>query len=98
MDCAYDGPDQLTRELGEFVATVRSGGPIRVPGEHGREALALACRILDSLRGHAWEGRADGPTGPSRLVLASGGCEPPGNSSPGGSHPPLAERDPDVAA
>jgi predicted dehydrogenase len=67
VDCAGDGPDQLTRELTEFVATVRSGAPLRVPGEQGRDALALACRILDSLRGHGWDGQAEGPTGPANL-------------------------------
>jgi predicted dehydrogenase len=72
VDCAEDRPDQLTRELTEFVATVRSGAPIRVPGEQGREALALACRILESLRGHAWDGRAEGPTGPSSLPPGRG--------------------------
>src|SRR5206468_4810036 len=28
---------------------------------------------------------------PGNILLASGGCEPPGSTTPGGSHPPLAE-------
>jgi predicted dehydrogenase len=38
--------DQLTRELQEFVTGVRTGAPPRVRGEEGRDALALADRIL----------------------------------------------------
>src|SRR5262249_22742507 len=60
LDCTGNGPDQLTRELAEFVTSVRTGAPVRVPGEQGRDALALAGRILDSLRRHVWDGRAGG--------------------------------------
>jgi predicted dehydrogenase len=65
LDCTGNGPDQLTRELAEFVTSVRTGAPVRVPGEQGRDALALADRILDSLRRHVWDGRAGGLSGPS---------------------------------
>jgi predicted dehydrogenase len=67
IDCNRAGPDQLTRELEEFIASVRTGAPVRVAGEQGRDALAVACRILESLRGHRWEGRATGPVGPTNL-------------------------------
>jgi predicted dehydrogenase len=65
-DCNQEGPDQLTRELTEFVASVQTGAPIRVTGEHGRDALALACRILDSMDRQARDGRESGvlPLGP----------------------------------
>jgi hypothetical protein len=59
--------DQLTRELQEFVACVGSGRQPRVDGGAGRDALALACAILDAIRRHAWEGRDDGPRGPHEL-------------------------------
>jgi predicted dehydrogenase len=44
------GADQLTRELQEFVACVRTGRSPRVDGRAGREALALADAILDRIR------------------------------------------------
>lgn len=59
--------DQLTRELQEFVGCVNSGRSPRVDGAAGRDALALASMILDSIRHHAWEGREDGPKGPQEL-------------------------------
>jgi predicted dehydrogenase len=59
--------DQLTRELIEFVGCVQSGRSPRVDGSAGRDALALASLVLDRIRAHAWEGRADGPKGPHEL-------------------------------
>ena len=56
LDC--NAGDQLTRELQDFVHCVRTGQRPRVDGAAGRDALALAGRILDSLRAHAWEGTA----------------------------------------
>src|SRR5262249_59235690 len=50
--------DQLTRELRHFVQCVRSGAAPRVRGEDGREAVALAARILSGLR----EYPGDSPT------------------------------------
>ena len=50
--------DQLTAELRHFVDCVRTGRRPRVPGEDGRDALALAERILASVRSHRWEGEA----------------------------------------
>jgi hypothetical protein len=57
----------LTRELRHFIDCVRTGSRPRVSGEDGRDAVALACRVLASLREHAWEGRSDGPKGPSNM-------------------------------
>src|SRR5262249_51410277 len=62
-DC--DRGDQLTRELQEFVECVRTGRAPRVDGVAGRNALALAGRVLASLRAHAWNGNAGGPVGPN---------------------------------
>ncbi len=69
MDCT--GGDSLTRELQEFVGGVRTGQKPRVDGAAGRDALALAGRILDSLRTHAWEG-TEGPSGPWHLPAPLG--------------------------
>lgn len=65
LDC--HAGDQLTRELNHFIQCVRTGQEPRVPGSAGLKALALADRILESIRTHRWEGRADGAIGPGRL-------------------------------
>ena len=80
LDCAVNVPDQLTRELQEFVAAVRTGAPVRVSGEQGRDALAVACRILESLRGHRWDGHAAGPMGPAQLPPPLGPLFTPADS------------------
>jgi predicted dehydrogenase len=69
LDC--NAGDQLTRELQEFLHCVRTGQRPHVDGSAGRDALALAGRILDSLRAHAWEG-TDGPAGPWHLPAPRG--------------------------
>jgi predicted dehydrogenase len=65
LDCS--GGDQLTRELQHFVRCLQTGATPRVSGGEGRDAIALATRILESLRSHAWEGDAGGPMGPTQL-------------------------------
>jgi predicted dehydrogenase len=65
LDC--QGGDQLTRELQDFLHCVRTSERPRASGEDGRDALALATRVLESLRSHTWEGHADGPAGPLHL-------------------------------
>jgi predicted dehydrogenase len=69
LDCSAG--DQLTRELQEFLHCVRTGQRPRVDGTAGRDALALAGRILDSLQAHAWEG-TEGPAGPWNLPVPRG--------------------------
>ena len=82
LDCNTSGPDQLTRELEEFVAAVRTGVLVRVTGEQGRDALAVACRVVESLRGHQWDGRAEGPAGPLDLPAPLGRLFPaPGHGA-----------------
>jgi predicted dehydrogenase len=71
LDCNTSGPDQLTRELEEFVAAVRTGAPVRVTGEQGRDALAVACRVVESLLAHQWDGK-EGPAGPLDLPAPLG--------------------------
>jgi predicted dehydrogenase len=70
VDCA--GGDQLTAELRDFVQSVRTGAAPRVDGAAGRDAIALASLILDSLRHHCWEGDAAGPTGPRNVPAPLG--------------------------
>ncbi len=70
LDC--DTRDQLTCELEEFVRCVRTGQRPRVDGAAGRDALAVASRVLDGLRAHRWDGAAGGPTGPHDLPAARG--------------------------
>jgi predicted dehydrogenase len=69
-DC--DAGDQLTCELDEFVRCVRTGKKPRADAAAGREAVALAWQVLDSLRKHAWEGNIAGPCGPWQLPTAQG--------------------------
>jgi predicted dehydrogenase len=71
LDCQRPS-DQLTAELRDFVRCVETGGRPRVSGEDGRDAIALATRVLDSIRHHAWEGHDDGPVGPAHLPTPLG--------------------------
>ena len=64
--------DQLTAELSHFVQCVRTKTPPKVSGEDGRNAIALAERILDKINSHQWEGHANGPIGPSQLPTPLG--------------------------
>jgi predicted dehydrogenase len=64
--------DALTCELQDFVQCLRSRKRPRVDGIAGRDAIAVATRILDSLGSHAWEGDQAGPCGPWNLPAAQG--------------------------
>jgi predicted dehydrogenase len=64
--------DPLTAELEDFVRCVRTGCRPRVSGEDGHDAVALAARVLESIRSHSWDGRAGGPTGPGQLPAPLG--------------------------
>jgi predicted dehydrogenase len=70
IDC--EAGDQLTRELQDFIRCVRTGDRPRVDGRAGRDAVALACRILDSMTAHRWDGVEDGPAGPHHLPAPMG--------------------------
>jgi predicted dehydrogenase len=70
VDCA--GGDQLTAELQDFLGCVRGGGSPRIDGRAGRDAVALATRVVEGLRHHAWEGNAEGPAGPHQLPVPTG--------------------------
>jgi predicted dehydrogenase len=71
--------DQLTRELQHFVECVRTGSRPRVSGEEGRDALALATRILESVQTHQWEGHPEGAVGPSQVPPRRGPLFLPGD-------------------
>jgi predicted dehydrogenase len=71
IDCTRPA-DQLTMELQAFVTSVRTGKHPRVDGRAGCEAIALATRILDSVRSHRWEGNLPGPMGPFDLPASQG--------------------------
>lgn len=64
--------DQLTAELRSFLTCVRENSTPRVTGEAGREALALAHRILEAANSHQWEGTPNGAIGPHNLPKAAG--------------------------
>lgn len=64
--------DALTRELRHFVRCVQTGARPRVSGEDGLAAVTLACRVLESVQQHQWEGRADGPIGPAHMPAPCG--------------------------
>ena len=53
--------------LRHFLDCVRHRRTPRVTGEDGRDALALAHRVLDAVKAHQWEGRPDGAVGPNRM-------------------------------
>jgi predicted dehydrogenase len=71
LECHRD-EDQLTAELKHFVRTVRTGETPRVTGADGRDALALADRILASVQRHPWNGTIDGPIGPKAMPAPLG--------------------------
>ena len=77
LDCTREH-DQLTAELRHFVECVRTGRMPRVTGEDGRDALALADRILASVQRHPWDGtrgrpgRPEGDAGPAGQAVRAG--------------------------
>jgi predicted dehydrogenase len=70
LDCK--GGDQLTGELQEFVECVRTGARPRASGDEGRDAVALASRIIESIETHQWDNGTDGRKGPHDLPAPSG--------------------------
>ena len=67
--------DQLTAELDDFVTSVRTGCSPRVTIQAGRDAVALAERILRATRQHRHDA-ADHPSGPHRLPFPTGPLYP----------------------
>jgi predicted dehydrogenase len=48
-----DGTEPLRAELQAWVAAVRGEGPLVVSGRDGRDALAVALRIMEKIEDHA---------------------------------------------
>jgi predicted dehydrogenase len=48
--------DALTAELNHFVQCVVTGAKPKVSAEDGRNAIALATRILEGMQTHSWQG------------------------------------------
>ncbi len=63
-EASFDAVDALAAECGDFVTAILEGREPRVPGEAGRDALALAEQILAAVAEHAWDGTPDGRVGP----------------------------------
>jgi predicted dehydrogenase len=59
-----DAVDAIHLELDDLLRSIRTLRPPRVTGEQGRQAVAVAEQILAKIETHAWNGTADGPTGP----------------------------------
>jgi len=59
FECPQRG-DQLTNELRDFIQCVKTKRRPRVTGEDGRNALALAERIVSCVMAHRWNGPKDG--------------------------------------
>ena len=64
-----EGREPLVLELEDFVHSVRIGATPRVSGEDALRSVTLAAQIVDSLQTHAWDGHAEGPTGPRDLPM-----------------------------
>jgi predicted dehydrogenase len=77
LDCQRQS-DQLSVELRHFVHCVQTGTRARVSGEDGRDAIALATRILERIAEHPWDGVAGGPRGPANLPEPIGRLFEPG--------------------
>lgn len=56
--------DALKLELEDFVESITTPRLPRVPGEQGRDAVAVAEEILSKIRDHRWDEASDGPVGP----------------------------------
>ncbi len=66
---SIESRNALADELRDFCDSVRARRAPRVTGHQGRDAVALAERILESIQQHRWHRRADGPVGPQAMPL-----------------------------
>jgi hypothetical protein len=54
----------IEEEQRDFIAAIRTGKVPRVDGVAGRDAVAVAAQILESIHEHAWDGSSAGRHGP----------------------------------
>ena len=54
----------IQEEHADLASAIGSGQPVAVSGTDGRDALAIAQRVVQSLGTHRWNGRHEGPSGP----------------------------------
>jgi predicted dehydrogenase len=54
----------IEEEQRDFIAAIRTGKAPRVDGVAGRDAVAIASKILESIHEHAWDGSSAGRHGP----------------------------------
>jgi len=64
--------DQLTAELAHFVDCVQNKKTPRVTAAAGRDAIALAERIVMATKTHRWDAAVGAPAGPHRLPASLG--------------------------
>jgi predicted dehydrogenase len=60
----FEPVDALELEQEDFLESIRTPRRPRVPGEAGRNAVAVAEQILGRIHTHAWDDTPDGPVGP----------------------------------
>ena len=53
IELSGDGAEPLRAELEAWVSAVRGEGPLVVSGADGRDALAVALRIMEKIEDHA---------------------------------------------
>ena len=63
--------DAITAELTDFAGAIREGRSPRVSGAAGRDAVAVAERVLAAIAHHAWDGTPEGTAGPQLLPINS---------------------------
>ncbi len=59
-------------EHADLAMAIRTGKEVQVPGTAGRDALAVAHRVVQALSNHRWNGRQPGPRGPHFWTQQSG--------------------------
>lgn len=66
-----DPVNAILEEQRDFSRAIREGTPVRVAGEQGRDALAVAEQILNSIQSHHWNGAAPDQVGPHAILAPS---------------------------
>ncbi|MFO7905725.1 MAG: Gfo/Idh/MocA family protein [Planctomycetota bacterium] len=66
-----DPVNAILDEQRDFCRAIREGKPVRVGGEQGRDALAVAEQILSSIQSHHWNGLASDQVGPHAILAPS---------------------------